>query len=103
MPRLSREKRTIQAMMRVYCRDHHETTDSLCGECQSLYDYAQGRLDHCRFGAEKPTCARCPIHCYKPTMRARIKEVMRYAGPRMLFRHPILALLHLLDKFRKPA
>jgi hypothetical protein len=103
MPRLSREKRTIRAMMQVYCRDHHETTGSLCGECQSLYDYALDRLDRCRFGVEKPTCARCPIHCYKPAMRDRIKEVMRYAGRRMLFRHPILALLHLMDKFRRPA
>ena len=33
-------------------------------------------------------------------MRTRIKEVMRYAGPRMLFRHPVLALLHHWDSLR---
>ena len=26
-----------------------------------------------------------------------MKQVMRYAGPRMLWRHPILAIRHLLD------
>ncbi|MGO9920666.1 MAG: nitrous oxide-stimulated promoter family protein [Isosphaeraceae bacterium] len=100
--RLPREKQTIQAMMQVYCRAHHATKGSLCVQCQSLYDYALGRLDRCPFGAEKTTCARCPTHCYKPAMRARIKAVMRYAGRRMFFRHPVLALRHLLDTFGRP-
>jgi hypothetical protein len=30
-------------------------------------------------------------------MRDRIRKVMRFSGPRMLFLHPTLALLHLLD------
>ncbi len=30
-------------------------------------------------------------------MRERVRAVMRYAGPRMLLCHPILALLHLRD------
>ena len=29
------------------------------------------------------------------------REIMRYAGPRMLFRHPILAIAHQLDGLRK--
>jgi hypothetical protein len=45
----------------------------------------------------KPTCAKCPIHCYKPAMKERIRDVMRYAGPRMLRRHPVLAIRHLLN------
>lgn len=49
---------------------------------------------------EKPICARCPIHCYKPVMRERIREMMRYAGPRMLRRHPILAIRHLLEGWK---
>ena len=73
-----------------------------CAKCQTLYDYAVCRLDRCPYGSEKPTCVRCPTHCYQPAMRAEIKEVMRYAGRRMLFRRPILALLHLLDARRKP-
>jgi len=100
--RLDREKRTIRAMLRMYCRDHHAGKGGLCEDCQSLHDYALGRLNHCPFAAEKTTCARCPVHCYKPGMRARVKDVMRYAGPRMLFRHPLLALFHMLDELRRP-
>lgn len=88
------EKRTIRAMLGIYCRDHHGTGRSLCLECEELLAYAHGRLDRCPFGREKTTCARCPVHCYKPAMRERVRTVMRYAGPRMLFRHPLLALLH---------
>jgi hypothetical protein len=55
------------------------------------------RLNRCPFGQDKPTCATCPIHCYKPKLRERIREVMRFAGPRMLWRHPILAIRHVLD------
>jgi hypothetical protein len=84
-------------MVRLYCRAHHGAGGSLCGECQALRDYALCRLDRCPYGAEKTTCARCPTHCYKPALRAQVQVVMRYAGPRMLFRHPILAVLHMLD------
>jgi len=94
--RISREKRTIQAMLQIYCRERHGLT-SLCSECQELLDYAHCRLDRCPFGNDKPTCVNCPIHCYKPTMRANVQAVMRYAGSRLIFRHPILAFMHLLD------
>jgi len=100
-PRPSREKRTIRAMVGIYCRAHHATTGALCNECGELLEYAFCRLDRCPFGEEKTTCARCPVHCYKPEMRSRVKEVMRYAGPRMLVRHPVLALLHTIDAKKK--
>jgi hypothetical protein len=82
-------------MLRLYCRDQHGGT--LCPECRELQDYVRLRLDRCRFGADKPTCARCPVHCYQRDRRDQIKAVMRYAGPRMLWRHPWLSLGHLLD------
>jgi hypothetical protein len=87
-------------MISIYCRGHHGPGRGLCGECGELLDYALCRLERCPFGADKTPCARCPAHCYKPAMRTRIQEVMRYAGPRMLYRHPILALLHQWDDFR---
>ena len=67
-------------------------------ECNELHTYAMSRLERCPFGQEKPTCATCQIHCYKPQLRERIREVMRFAGPRMLWRHPILAIRHVLDR-----
>ena len=100
--RLKRERRTILAMLQMFCRGRHGTRGALCPECQQLQDYACGRLDRCTFGEDKPTCVNCPIHCYKPALREQIREVMRYAGPRMLLRHPWLAIWHLLDSRRKP-
>jgi len=100
--RILREKRTIGAMIDIYCRRHHGTSGEPCGDCSELLDYATGRLDKCPFAAEKPTCADCPVHCYKPAMREKAREVMRYAGPRLIFRHPVLALLHVVDGLRSP-
>jgi hypothetical protein len=99
--RMGRERRTVEAMIRLYCCEQHGSRNGLCGECAELADYARLRLEKCPFQAAKTTCAKCPIHCYKPDRRAQIRAVMRIAGPRMLFRHPVLALLHLLDGLRK--
>lgn len=99
--RLSREFKTVTAMVRVYCRGRHGNRKALCAECQPLLDYASVRLDRCRFGAEKPTCANCPVHCYQRDRREQMRVVMRYAGPRMLWRHPMLSLGHWLDGFRR--
>jgi hypothetical protein len=59
------------------------------------------RLAKCPFQENKSTCANCTVHCYKPDMRQRVRAVMRYAGPRMMWRHPILALTHLLVDSRR--
>jgi hypothetical protein len=101
-PRLRRERCTMQTMIEIYCREQHGLpAGKLCAECQELEDYALGRLARCPFQADKPVCAKCAVHCYKPEMRERVRSVMRFAGPRMLLRHPILAVRHLLDERRK--
>jgi hypothetical protein len=105
--RLAREEKTIAAMIALYCRDHHETAphdagDGLCPECAELLAYARLRLEKCHYGVEKPTCANCETHCYKPAMREQVREVMRYSGPRMLRRHPVLAVAHLADGRKTP-
>ena len=98
--RLAREWKTMTAMIRCYCRGQHGTTSSLCDACHELQEYARQRLERCRFGPEKPTCANCPVHCYQRSRRDEIKAVMRYAGPRMLWQHPFLSLRHWVDGFR---
>ena len=104
-PRLARELTTIRAMVRVYCRDHHAAQllppAGVCAQCQSLMAYATRRLDRCVFGDDKPTCASCKVHCYNAEMRERVRVMMRYAGPRMLWRHPFLAIAHLVDGRRQ--
>lgn len=73
------------------------TVPPLCPQCQELLTYAHQRLERCKFGNEKPSCTRCPVHCYKPAMRQQIRQVMRYSGPRMLLHNPVLAIRHLWD------
>jgi hypothetical protein len=94
--RMTRERKTFDVMLAMYCRDRHQSAKGLCASCVELQAYARERLAHCPFQAEKTTCLKCPVHCYKPDMRARVIDVMRYAGPRMIWRHPILALRHLI-------
>ena len=96
--RIAREWKTIQLMIRLYCRDLHDGREALCAGCEELRAYAERRLEKCPFAEEKPTCVACPVHCYEAAMRERVRVVMRYAGPRMLLRHPVLTLLHLRDE-----
>lgn len=91
----------MRAMLECYCQDHHGSDKPLCADCCELFAYATLRLERCRFGTEKPTCAQCPVHCYQRQRRDQVRQVMRYAGPRMLWRHPVLSLRHWLDSFRK--
>lgn len=107
--RIDREKVTIRFMIELYCTRHHlaankgsgwaEQNPRLCHKCEELYAYALTRLDKCPFQNAKPTCGGCRIHCYRPEHKSQIQVVMRYAGPRMLLKHPVLAMAHLLDTF----
>jgi len=101
-PRISREKKTIEAMVRIYCKNHHESKGELCPECSELLEYAKMRLDKCPFQEKKSTCGKCLIHCYQPQMREKVKKVMRHSGPRMLLHHPVLAIHHVIDGRKKP-
>ena len=100
-PRLRRERLTVRAMVAFNCRHHHGVS-GICDACAELLAYSDRRLDLCPYGSDKPTCANCPIHCYRPEPRQRMREVMRFAGPRMLTRHPCLAIRHMVDG-RRPA
>ena len=102
MTRIEQEKKTVRQMVEIYCHGKkHERSQLLnhfevCEECSALLDYAYQRLEHCKFGENKPTCKKCPIHCYKPDMKEKMREAMRYAGPRMMWYHPIAAIRHLI-------
>lgn len=96
MSRIEREKETFRKMVALYCRGY-EKNPKLCADCSALIDYACERLDKCKFANAKPSCKKCPVHCYKASMRTRVKEVMRYAGPRMILHAPWAAIRHLRD------
>lgn len=105
--RIKREIQTIQAMISLYCSAHHpkrtKTSGSgSCAECTALLDYSIGRLSNCKHQGNKPTCGQCSIHCYRPEMQTKIREIMGYSGPRMIWKHPIMAIQHLWDSRKKP-
>jgi hypothetical protein len=98
---MAQEAQTMEVMVAIYCHDLHGTQGELCASCRELIEYAHGRLEKCPFQEGKTTCAKCPIHCYRPALRERMRAVMRHSGPRMLWRHPILTVLHLWHGLRR--
>lgn len=91
------EKRMVSQMIALYCRKKHHTRGDLCPQCAALDAYAKMRADKCPFMETKTFCSNCRIHCYKPDMRAKIREVMRFAGPRMILHHPVAAIRHVVE------
>lgn len=96
-----REKKTVALMIRLYCNKKHGTKGALCPECRELSEYAALRSDKCPFMESKTFCSNCKVHCYKPEMREKIRTVMRFSGPRMLFHHPIMAVRHVIESKRE--
>ena len=92
-----REKRMVSQMIALYCRKKHHTRGDLCPQCAALDAYAKMRADKCPFMETKTFCSNCRIHCYKPDMSAKIREVMRFAGPRMILHHPVAAIRHVVE------
>ena len=99
-PKIQYEKQTVARMIRLYCQKNHHSKAELCTDCQEIHDYAQLRLSQCRFGEEKTTCQKCPVHCYRKDKREKIRGIMRYAGPWMLIYHPFFALRHAFKNIR---
>ena len=84
-------------MIGLYCHKQHKTKKGeMCEECKALSEYAKSRSDNCPFMENKTFCSNCRVHCYKPEMREKIRIVMRYSGPRMIFHHPIMAMKHVI-------
>jgi len=90
-----REKKTVSLMIALYCRKKHGGR-TLCSDCAALDAYARQRSDECPFMETKTFCSDCRIHCYKSDMREKIREVMRFSGPRMIFYHPFMAICYII-------
>ena len=92
-----KEKRIVGEMIKLYCKKQHKVKKGLCPECQALKKYAELRSDKCPFMENKTFCSNCKVHCYKKEMREKIRQVMRFSGPRMIFHHPVMAINHLIQ------
>jgi hypothetical protein len=113
-PELERDLRTLVRFIEVYCKRRHKdepkvgvklkTHDveairgrpvALCHACTKLLTHAFVKRSHCPFDP-KPACKHCPEHCYHPDYRARIREVMKYSGIRLVLTGRLDYLYHLL-------
>jgi len=92
-----REKQMVTQMITLYCKKNHHTKETLCPDCEALTQYACQRSDKCPFMETKTFCSNCKVHCYKPEMREKIRLVMRFSGPRMIFHHPVAAVRHVVE------
>jgi hypothetical protein len=111
---LTKDLKTLALFISLYCRYKHadqpklpaemKTHDitaiagrriELCAGCTKLLTHAFTKRSHCPFDP-KPACKHCPSHCYHPTYRAQIREVMRFSGKKMLLAGRLDYLFHLL-------
>lgn len=102
MSKREKEKAMVSEMIALYCRKIHKTKKGqLCIHCMELTEYARQRSEKCPFMESKTFCSNCRVHCYKPEMREKIRAVMRFSGPRMIFSHPITAVFHVIETKRE--
>ena len=111
---LERDLKTLALFINLYCRYRHVGADktspqlkthdvkgiagrelSLCEDCRKLLVHAFVKRSHCPMDP-KPQCKHCPSHCYHPTYRAQIREVMQFSGKKMLLSGRLDYLFHLL-------
>lgn len=90
------ELNTMRQIMGIYCHNKHNTQrGELCDECQDVWSYAKYRVEVCPHMEHKTFCSVCKTHCYGPIYREKIRAIMRYGGPRMLWVAPIKVLRHM--------
>jgi len=111
---LRRDLKTLAMFIRVYCKHRHPDAPKallelrthdvaaltgrptpLCEECRKLLAHAFVKRTTCPM-SPKPSCKHCPSHCYHPTYRARIREVMKFSGRRLVLTGRLDLLFHLL-------
>ena len=96
----NKEKNVISCMVAIYCQGHHNSRKELCENCLELMKYIDNRLDKCPFGNKKTFCSNCSLHCYNKEMMVKVKDVMRYSGPRMILYHPVVAFQHCYQSYK---
>ena len=111
---VDKDLRLLARFIEVYCHDHHAADQrsvvalrshdvsalmgrelALCPDCARLLNHALVKRSHCPMDP-KPQCKHCPNHCYHPSYRAKIREVMKHSGRKLVMRGRVDYLLHLL-------
>jgi hypothetical protein len=113
-PKLLRDLKTLATFIDVYCKHRHEHAEKgpvklktydvemiagrpvvLCESCRKLFAHAFVKRSNCPM-EPKPACKHCPSHCYHPTYREKIQEVMRFSGRKIMMGGRLDYLYHLL-------
>ena len=116
MPLTARELKDLKILAlftSVYCRAHHAGPYAIpdmaeaelrrlplhqypvCAECAAFLAYAFARRLRCPL-EEKPACKHCPVHCYKPGHRDKVREIMHFSGRHLIRRGRLDLLWHYL-------
>ncbi len=111
--RLQRDVAILAKFVGVYCKHRHREAGKaplrfggracpwtfdwppLCGPCRKLLAHGVVKRLRCPYDP-KPSCRKCPAHCYAPKYRAAMREVMRFSGRRLVLSGRLDYLLHLL-------
>jgi hypothetical protein len=99
-PRLNREMCLQNAMIKMYCKNHHVYQNKVCRECERLQELFARKLAFCESGTNKPTCVACTNSCYTPVGARQGKTIYRWARKRIWLRHPVLMLRYCLDSIK---
>ena len=96
--------KTLEAMAFIFCKDNHDSRErddaGLCPSCRAAVSATLARTEACPNG-HSGNCQDCPHHCQAGEARVAIREIMRYAAPKMLFRHPVMTMRYLRKKLKK--
>ena len=100
---LKKDADTLYAMGAIYCAAHHADAPrnerGVCEECEKILAYSIYRTSVCPY-EHKGNCKDCPVHCYRPEMRAGIRAIMSYGAPRMVYKHPAMTIRYLSKKIK---
>lgn len=100
---LEKDRATLEAMGRIFCKAHHpgpKDASGLCVSCRGTVDVSLAHTESCPHG-HVGNCQDCATHCQRGENRERIREIMRFAAPRMAFCHPLMAIDYLRKKVTK--
>lgn len=99
--------RLIGKFVEVYCGGKHVDIEKqsfqlpeglgermVCADCAAFMAYAISKRLKCPLEAEKPTCKHCRVHCYDKARREKVREIMSYAGRKLMMRGRVDYLWH---------
>lgn len=96
-----RDLKTLEAIGRIYCKAHHQGTEQdeagLCPSCREAVESTFARAANCP-NHQTNNCEDCEVKCQRGDAQKRIKQIMRYSAPRMIFCHPLMTLEYLRKK-----